>query len=380
MKVAFLFKCLPDNQCVLGRTERVVVFRYLIREIVLTMMAVAVVLLLVIMGSRIIRYMSAAASGDLPLTLVGRLVMYQMPGFLELILPLAFFLGILLAYGQLYMNSEMTVLRACGFSPMKVLGVSLWPGAFVAAIVAVCSLWLGPLGKQHISEALFEQQQHADFSVLSAGRFQSVGGRTVYAAGMSHGNSQLDDIFVAEPQHSQGSPSEVIIKANHAYQVHDEKTGTRYLVLANGERYVTEAGRADAERLTFDSYSAKMEDNLNAFEVSEMDAMPSAKLFGSHDRKSRAELQWRWALAIMVPILTLLAMSLSKVNPRHGRFGRILPAIILHIAYLSLLLTVKSLIGNGRWPGDVGMWPIHLGFLLLGIWLVRRSFGHKGSH
>lgn len=355
-----------------------VVFRYLIREIALTMLAVAFILLLVIMGSRIIRYMSAAASGELPLTLVGRLVMYQMPGFLELILPLAFFLGILLAYGQLYMNSEMTVLRACGMSPMKVLRVSLWPGACVAVAVALCSLWLGPAGKQQISTALFEQQQHADFSVLSAGRFQNVGARTVYASSMSHNNSQLNDLFVSEPQRTAGGPSEVVIKADHAYQVRDQASGVRYLVLDSGERYSVEAGRKDAERLTFGRYSTKIEDSLQTLEVSDMDAMPSSVLWGSHDRKMRAELQWRWSLAVMVPILTLLAMSLSKVNPRHGRFGRILPAIVLHITYLSLLLTAKSLIGNSRWPADVGMWPIHLGFLIIGIWLVKRTFGHKG--
>ena len=356
-----------------------VVFRYLIREIVLTMLAVTAVLLLVIISSRIIRYMSAAASGELPLGLVGRLVMYQMPGFLELILPLSFFLGILLAYAQLYMNSEMTVLRACGLSPMKVLRVTLWPGAVVAVIVAVCSLWMGPLGKRQISEILFDQQQHADFSMLSAGRFRSLSGRTIYAASMSGGNSQLNDIFVSEPQRSPEAPSETVIKADHAYQVRDDSTGVRYLVLTDGERYVTEAGRADAERLTFSRYSVKMEDNLQAFEVNEMDATPLTDLWRRHSHSSRAELQWRWGLAIMVPILTLLAMSLSKVNPRHGRFGGILPAIILHIAYLSLLLTAKSLMSSGRWPTDVGMWPIHLGFLVLGVWLVRRTFGHRGA-
>jgi ATP-dependent RNA helicase RhlE len=39
-------------------------------------------------------------------------MLFHLPGFLELILPLAFFLGILLAYGQLYLNSEITVLVA----------------------------------------------------------------------------------------------------------------------------------------------------------------------------------------------------------------------------------------------------------------------------
>lgn len=41
---------------------------------------------------------------------------YRMPGFLQLILPLGLFLGILLAYGRLYLDSEMTVLSATGMS------------------------------------------------------------------------------------------------------------------------------------------------------------------------------------------------------------------------------------------------------------------------
>lgn len=99
-----------------------ILFRYLTREVLLTMSAVAGILLLVIMGSRFIRYFSDAAEGDFPVNILGSLMVYHLPGFMELILPLAFFLGILLAYGQLYMNSEITVMVACGISPTTVAG------------------------------------------------------------------------------------------------------------------------------------------------------------------------------------------------------------------------------------------------------------------
>jgi lipopolysaccharide export system permease protein len=69
----------------------------------------------------------------------------------------------------------------------------------------------------------------------------------------------------------------------------------------------------------------------------------------------------------MVFILTLLAMPLSRVNPRQGRFAKLLPAIFLHVAYLSLLLAALDAIGRGSLPAAIGMWPIHAGFLALGL-------------
>ena len=111
------------------------------------MSAVAGILLLVIMGSRFIRYFSDAAEGDIPVTILGSLMVFHLPGFMELVLPLAFFLGILLAYGQMYMNSEITVMVACGMSPLRLLRVTLLPASVVAVLVGFCSLWLTPPGR-----------------------------------------------------------------------------------------------------------------------------------------------------------------------------------------------------------------------------------------
>ena len=138
--------------------RRLIVFRYLTREILATMAAVAGVLLLVIMGSRFIRYFGDAAQGDIPASILGTLMLYHLPGFMELVLPLSFFLGILLAFGQLYLNSEITVLVACGISPNRLLRVTLWPALLVALLVALCSLWLTPNGARH-NEMVLEEQK-----------------------------------------------------------------------------------------------------------------------------------------------------------------------------------------------------------------------------
>lgn len=352
-----------------------IIFRYLAREILLTMSAVAGVLLLVIMGSRFIRYFSNAAEGDIPASILGSLMMYHLPGFLELILPLSFFLGIMLAYGQLYLNSEITVLVACGTSPNRLLTVSLVPAALVAVLVGVCSLWLTPASALHNELMLEEQRSKIDFSSLAPGRFQEFGsGRIAYATEVAEDGRRLSEVFISERQkRSDGTPESAVTRAELGYQVTDGDTGSRYLVLENGERYSVEAGTAEAERLEFGTYAVRL---ARASETVEMDAaefLKTGALFNSEDNEARAQLQWRLGAPLMVFVLTLLAMPLSKVNPRQGRFAKLLPAIFLYVAYLSLLLAAMDAIGSGSLPAAVGMWPIHGVFLLLGLLLAYHS-------
>lgn len=357
------------------REIALIIFRYLTREILLTMAAVAGVLLLVIMGSRFIRYFSNAAEGEIPVSILGTLMLFHLPGFLELILPLAFFLGILLAYGQLYLNSEITVLVACGTSPNRLLQVSLVPATLVAILVGACSLWLTPAGALQNEVLLEEQRSQLDFSALAPGRFQDFGGgRTAYTEAMSEDQSRMQEVFISERQsRSDGTPESVVTRAETGYQTVDPQTGSRFLVLADGERYSVDPGRAEAERLEFGTYAVRLSGAVEAPALDAPEYATTAALFADDALPARAQLQWRLGLPLMVFILTLLAMPLSRVNPRQGRFAKLLPAIFLYVAYLSLLLAALDAIGRGGWPVAVGMWPIHGGFLVIGLTLMVRA-------
>lgn len=350
-----------------------IIFRYLTREILLTMSAVAGVLLLVIMGSRFIRYFTSAADGDIPVSILGTLMLFHMPGFLELILPLSFFLGILLAYGQLYLNSEITVLVACGTSPNRLLTVTLLPALIVAALVGACSMWLTPTSSLHNELLLEEQRSNVDFSSLTPGRFQSFGsGRTAYANDVDEDDRRLQEVFISESQkRSDGTPENVVTRASLGYQTTDEDTGSRYLVLEDGERYSVEAGRTEAERLEFGTYAVRLTRASEAVETDDAEFATTTDLLKDiDDPEAMAQLQWRLGAPVMVLILTLLAMPLSKVNPRQGRFAKLLPAIFIYVAYLSLLLATMDAVGKGKIPGAIGMWPIHLAFLAIGLLLT----------
>ena len=85
--------------------------RYLNREVLTHTVAVSSILLVIIISGRFVKYLAEAAVGDLATNILLPVMLYRMPGFLELIIPLGLFIGILMSYGRLYVESEMVVLR-----------------------------------------------------------------------------------------------------------------------------------------------------------------------------------------------------------------------------------------------------------------------------
>lgn len=131
-----------------------IVFRYLSREVLVTLSAVSAVLLVIIMSGRFIKYLAQAAQGMLDPGVLFLIMGYRLPGFLQLILPLGLFLGILLAYGRLYLESEMTVLSATGMSQQRLLAMTMAPAALIALLVAWLSLSLAPQGVTQVAQII----------------------------------------------------------------------------------------------------------------------------------------------------------------------------------------------------------------------------------
>ena len=262
------------------------------------MSAVAGILLLVIMGSRFIRYFSDAAEGDFPVTILGSLMVFHLPGFMELILPLSFFLGILLAYGQLYMNSEITVMVACGMSPTRLLRVTLLPATVVAVLVGLCSLWLTPVGALQTEATLEEQRSRLDVSVLAPGRFQDFGGgRTAYITDFNSDGTEMQEVLVHEqPMAGAEKTHSYITRAGSGYQETNVDTGSRFLILEDGERYGVTPGRQDAERLTFERYTLRLGLSRDRQELNSLEYAPTTELWNDPAPRAQAQFQWRAGL------------------------------------------------------------------------------------
>ncbi|GAL10505.1 predicted permease [Vibrio astriarenae] len=78
------------------------------------------------------------------------------------------------------------------------------------------------------------------------------------------------------------------------------------------------------------------------------EALPTLTLAQMDDPKAQAELQWRISLVVCIPLLTMLVVPLSAVNPRQGRFAKMGPAILIYLAYFLSISATKSALKMGR--------------------------------
>lgn len=345
-----------------------VILKYLSKQLLVSMVAVAGVLLLIFMSGRFIKYLADAASGQISADVLFSIMGYRMPGFLELILPLGLFIGILLAYGRMYMESEMTVLQACGMSKWQLVGLTQVTAVLVMFIVAGMSLYLSPMGWKKVESILEEQSRLTEFEMLVPGRFQSLrsGERVTYTEELSDDKKELHHVFIAELDPEQDKMAVVV--AQRGTQVVDPGTGSRFIVLHDGRRYDGTPGQPDYRVIEFDSYGLKISELSESVRMGRPDGLSTLELLESEDPKHRALLHWRISLPLLVPVVALLAIPLSRVNPRQGRFLKLLPAMLIYVLYLGLLIVARKALERQQIPEWLGMWWIHL--LFLGVALL----------
>ncbi len=347
-----------------------IIFFYLARQTLASMLAVSGVLLLIFMSGRFIKYLSQAASGGISADVLFSIMGYRLPGFLELILPLGLFIGILLAYGRMYLESEMTILHACGMSQGKLTLLTMGPAFLVAGVVGAMSLWVSPWGMQKVEDIFTQQSKLTEFEMLAEGRFQKLrsGQRVTYAESLSDDKKILNNIFISET--TKNGQEQAVLIAHSGRMKFEEKSGARYLMLEKGARFQGVPGSLNYRVIEFDEYGIKIDD-LAAQRIKTIEeAVPTAQLWQSDNLKDKALMQWRISLPILVPIVTLLAVALSKVNPRQGRFFQLLPAMLIYVTYLGLLIGARKWVEGAKIPDWLGLWWVHLLFLTVSLYML----------
>lgn len=346
--------------------------RYLHKEIYVTLFAVTAVLLFVFMSGEFITYLGLVAQGNLFVSTLFKLALIQIPIFLGLLLPLALYIAILLAYGRLFAESEMTVLQACGISWERLLKISLFPALLVTIMVSVVLWWIAP-NLNRLQEQLIEHDANTAFLfAVTPGQFQKLGdSRVFYVESVDYQSGRFKDVFVAQKQND--GESWDVLQATYADQQVDQTTGNRFLVFYDGASYENKPGTLAYRITEFQEYSVRIEPSNTQESRYAQDTIPTWELLHSDEIQDRAELQWRISFPLAALVLTFLAVPLSRVKPRQGRFAKLVPAILLLIVYFNLLIMSRRWIASGVLPEWVGLWWVHLIYVMLALILFIRT-------
>lgn len=353
-----------------------ILFRYLTREVFTSLSLITSLLFLILMSNEFVHYLNQVAGGKFAVSILWELIILESPRFLAILLPFSLFLAILFTYGRLYADYEMTVLNACGFSLGHLMRLSL-PFIFLLTfMVAGLNLWLNPFLLSYRNKLLNQTGTAVELQTVQPGSFQQTNGghRIIYVESISANHKSVKNIFLAQTNPQELS-SEItpwtILSANSGYQMTNPITKELFFIAVNGKRYQGIPGQKEYYITQFVKYGIRI-DLDTTVSNKQQDALPSITLWNANQANKPSyfsELQWRLSAPISILLLALLAIPLSRVNPRQGKYLHILPAIVIYIIYLNLLLVGRNWIENGDISYRWGLWWIH-GLLILCIVFV----------
>lgn len=350
-----------------------ILFRYFAREVFVTMLAVTSIVLVISMGWRFSGYLNEAASGLLSKDVLFLLMAYRLPGFLELIVPISFFLSIMLVYGRFHVDSEMVVLESCGMGPGRLIGTTLVLSFAVALFMAMVTLWMKPVGERQVEQLLAGQRNLTEFDTLAPGRFQSLrsGKRVTYAEDFTD-EGELSRVFINEYKETNFyGPKNVNTVVSETGETQVDASGNRFLVLNDGYRYSGQPGKKNYQIIEYEEYGQLIEREVSEKRHRRQRAKDLDELLNSTDVKDIAELQWRASVILMIPLIALMAIPLSRVNPRQGRFTRLVPGMIICFLYVVSLISARSSLGRENLPIEAGLWWIH-GIFIVVTYIIFR--------
>ncbi len=354
-----------------------IIDRYLIVEIVQTLLAVLFVLLLIFMGRYFAIFLADAAAGEITGGVVVDLLLLRTMSALNLMLPFALYIAVLLAFGRLYKDNEMTALAASGVTTPRILLTVFSLGLIFSLLVGVFSLWLSPWAERQRSSITAESEKSSMLQNVLPGQFNEIGRRNdlvFYVEEVSDDNKNLSNVFAQ----IRSKNTMDVFSANKGYQYQDETTGDTYLVLIDGFRYQGLPGKQDFLIQEYEKNAIRIVEPNIAQKGRRNRSETTSELLERGKPSDQAELQWRISMPITTLLLAMLGVLISRTSPRQGRFAKLFIAILIYIIYSNAISIGRTWIEQNKVPVEVGVWWVHLGLLVfISILLYNQVTGRR---
>jgi len=302
---------------------------------------------LIMMGGRLIKYFGVAAQGRLDAGILFSIIGYRLPEFLTLILPLGFFIALMLVFGRLYVDHEMAVLNGSGVSRNQLARLLLPMTVIYLVVQTGLMVWMGPWGLREFEKLTSTQAVRTGFDLVRPKEFISSGPYTIYAGSLSEDRKNLKDIFFYQKATEDDKP-DVMILAKEATRVEVANDTANVVDLVLGRRYEIYPNQPRYTQAEFQSYRLRLENDKDVkFESDDVAALSMSKLWQKRDDSVvRSELGWRIFGPFIIIVGLMLAVALSEVSPRQGRYYRLIPAIFIFASLIVLMIAIKTRISK----------------------------------
>lgn len=350
-----------------------IINRSFILEVIRTALAVCFVVVSIFLVLRVMGFLSQAADGLIPVSGVLSLVGLKMVAYLDVMMPLMFYIALIMVLNRWHSDQEMAVLASVGIGTshfLKPIGVLV---LLLGSLVAFFALYLTPLSLAKGYALEKEYRESNEVSGVITGKFTEVkdGNGVYFVENYNRKTGNYENVFA----YLASFEREGVVVAKTAYRTEDERTQDQFLVLLNGSRYEGNPGSPDYRVIDFEKYALRIEPKNQTKLYLPVRALPNSAISNSTVPKELSEWYWRVAKAFTLPILAIFALALSNVDSRRGKSTGMVLAFFVYLTYTNFLAYSVALVKKGFYLNGSAVLAVHTIYFLLAVYcLYRRNY------
>tara|TARA_B100000963_G_scaffold260225_1_gene228498 strand:- start:131 stop:1321 length:1191 start_codon:yes stop_codon:yes gene_type:complete len=345
-----------------GIYKRNILSKSLNVEVFKSTVGILLIFFFLVVSSRFVGYFEQASEGLIDPNLIFKVVFLRFPDFITLLLPLSFFLGIVITISRLYADREIYGYFSGGLSEKDLIKF-LFPQSLIFFLITLSlSIYIAPYTKELSKEILTLDTLKEQFESIKSKEIFSLKNEDGFIYADKNENNSFENVAIYL---SNESYSSFIVADRLDYDDSDSEINLNF---QNGILY--------QDIFTSESSVVSYFGQLKIPVINDnkpVSGLSFTKLFDFSTKSSKSETQWNISIPITIFILLILGVTLSKVGPRQGRLSVLLPAIFVYILYLSLLILARETYSENSFNAQNYIWYVHTIFFGISLMTLFRT-------
>jgi lipopolysaccharide export system permease protein len=365
------------------------IHRYLIREMLPPFGITLIFFLFIFLMTKLLEVTNFVVNYDVDAWIIGLMLLYSVPFFLQFVIPMAVMMGVLLAFLRLSSDNETVAMKACGISVYRVLGPAMGFSLLGTLLTAWVTVYAMPWGSTSIKQMTLKLAA----SSLEVGlkersfndQFEDV---VVYVGEVDVHGGTLHHLFIEDRRNPKVistiiAPTGRLHKSTAALSAH--------LQLDDGSITQVDLATRSANAVHFDRYDLRLNLQLDATkgkgegkhrsEMSLAEMQNYLHSYGKRDSRyyrTLMDYHKKFSIPLAGLVLGLLAVPLGFQSGGARKSYGVGLGLILFLLYYILLTAGWTYGKTGVVPPLVGMWAPNLIFAGLGIFFLLRCASDRG--
>ena len=359
--------------------------RYLIRQVLMaTLFAVGALSLVLILGRLYKEIHDLLVAKQAPLSFVWIFILQLLPFSLVFTIPWGFLAAVLLTFGRLSSDQEITALRSSGMSLFRIAT----PVLIIGALFSALCLWLNashaPRAKAAIKLMLYEDIKNDPLRLMEPGTVQSkLKGQKLYIEERGEeGNLkgfhpyQLSSTDPNAPPLGYLYSKNVDLTLNNEKQQFDLQLNTVYgeVFDRKGNLQLFFAEKAEPWVLTYPLTKRQLKPNTLAnSEIDELLANPPPEVDPEKLPNYAFERDRRYAFSLAPLALAFVGIPLGMNSRRRETSSGLTMSLVIAFGYFLVLILAEETRADNLALSQSLLWLPNLLGVALGLWFMRRA-------